>query len=511
LEDLSSRSPGRHTALAVFATLLVLYSVTLARGVTFWDSGEFLAAIHSLGIPHPPGTPLFIMVANVWAKIVAPLMGFTIAVNALSAVCTAAACALLADLMRRWTRDPLAAWAAAICAGTMSTVWLNATESEVYAVSILIASIILWCGDRAVATGNSRYLLLVGYIAGLGWALHLTALLTIPAALIGVILARRRIPNIVAVVALFVLGASAVLFLIVRAQHDPAINQGNPATWTALWQMLQRHQYEVAPLWPRRAPLWLQLGNVIEYADWQLAFGFAPVPWASWRRTPITVLFVVAALYGAVMHRRVHRPSWRVLLGLFVTTTLGVAIYLNLRMGPSFGYGFVANDALREARERDYFFTLGFVCWGLWAGYGLVTAARKIDPRLAFAGAVLSSTAVVGNWRVIHTERVDEQRRAEQESIARIQSIPQNGVYLARGDNDTYPLWYLQEVQRMRRDVTVIVVPLLGASWYRAEVMRRHDLITDSAATHWQGTARTVDVLRARAVEQGRSVVDGRY
>ena len=45
--------------------LFTIYCVTLARGMTYWDAGEFLAAIHSLGIPHPPGTPLFVLLASV--------------------------------------------------------------------------------------------------------------------------------------------------------------------------------------------------------------------------------------------------------------------------------------------------------------------------------------------------------------------------------------------------------------------------------------------------------------
>ena len=100
--------------LAVGATLLAIYLATLAPSVTLWDSGEFLSAIHSLGIPHPPGTPLYILLANVWAKIWAPLVGFAYSVNMLSAVCTAVSFAFLANLFVRWTGDRLAAFAGAL-------------------------------------------------------------------------------------------------------------------------------------------------------------------------------------------------------------------------------------------------------------------------------------------------------------------------------------------------------------------------------------------------------------
>jgi len=80
---------------------LIIYIATLAPGVTLWDSGEFLASIHSLGIPHPPGTPLYVIVAKVWTMIWAPVVGFAYSVNLLSAVCTALGCAILADLLTR--------------------------------------------------------------------------------------------------------------------------------------------------------------------------------------------------------------------------------------------------------------------------------------------------------------------------------------------------------------------------------------------------------------------------
>jgi hypothetical protein len=51
----------------VAVVLLFVYAATLAPGVTLWDSGEFNAALASLGIPHPPGTPLYVVLGHVWA------------------------------------------------------------------------------------------------------------------------------------------------------------------------------------------------------------------------------------------------------------------------------------------------------------------------------------------------------------------------------------------------------------------------------------------------------------
>lgn len=94
----------RLVALIVFCALFGIYLATLAPDITLWDSGEFNAAIASLGIPHPPGTPLYVLLARVWSAALA-MVPQAMAVNALSSLATAAGCALLARAMARWTES----------------------------------------------------------------------------------------------------------------------------------------------------------------------------------------------------------------------------------------------------------------------------------------------------------------------------------------------------------------------------------------------------------------------
>jgi len=508
-------APSWTAAAAATCILFTVYAFTLARGVTPWDAGEFLTAIHSLGIPHEPGTPHFVLVARVWSMLVGAFTGFTIAVNALSAVCTAIGCGILARLLQQWTRDPIAACAAMVCAGATSTLWLNATETEVYACAFLCACLVLWIGDAAGRADEShawRWLVLLAYVAGYGWALHLTALLTMPAALYAAWPALRRrsswrlIAVSLAVIAV-VVGASGILFMWIRAQHDPLLNQGNPTTWTTLWDAVQRRTYAVPALIPRRAPFWLQLGNVIEYADWQFALGFSDHPGPVWSRTPITMLFVVLGVLGSLAHRRADVRSWRIVLILLVTTSLGVATYTNLRAGPTFGYGILPDTALREARERDYFFTWAFVCWGMWSGYGAIAFARTKGRFAITVASVIAGFPIVGNAAAIWRERHDEQRATAERSHALLHDAPPNAVFLAAGDNDTYPLWYWQEVHSYRRDVTVIPVPMMGALWYRSELKRRYALLDTAEITALYDANVLMSAIARRASAQGRPVV----
>jgi Protein of unknown function (DUF2723). len=122
---------NRRAAWLAGAALLAVYVATLAPSVTFWDAGEFIAAAHSLGIPHPPGTPLFVVMLNAWARLLW-FLPFATATNLLSAVCAATAGGLTAWWIGRSMKLSWAGVAAAITAGAMSSVWLNATETEVY-------------------------------------------------------------------------------------------------------------------------------------------------------------------------------------------------------------------------------------------------------------------------------------------------------------------------------------------------------------------------------------------
>ena len=494
--------------VAVAAGLLVAYVATLAPGVTYWDSGEFLAAIRTLGIPHPPGTPLYILAGNVWSRLFGPLFGFAYSVNLLSAVSTAMACGIFASLMARWTREPLAAVAGGLLAGLMSSVWLNANETEVYAPSLLMSALLMYSAHRADESREARWLVLLGYLFGLAWSLQLSALVAAPAALL---LAfqnwrGRRVP-VPAMVITAGIGASAVLFMLVRARHDPGINQGNPATWQAFADVITRKQYQPVSILPRQAPWYIQVGNVFEYSDWQFALGLHPDAPPSWLRTPVTIIYAVLGVIGSVWHRRAHRQSWRVLLLLFICGTLGVIAYLNMKASPSYGEGFLPPNAKHEARERDYFFALGFLCWGLWAGAGTVRAFSRAGPRLRYAGLFVAAAPFLLNFTATDRAHGQEAGAARDSAMRILAGAPKNAVVFAYGDNDTYPVWYMQNVEDVRRDVTTITIPLLGASWYRAELARRHGLLDRDRIEHWRGYAETLKAICTNAKDRGRPVI----
>jgi hypothetical protein len=484
------------SAVIAFAALFVLYTATAAPDLTFWDAPELVTAVRRFGIPHPPGTPLYVTVARV-VHFLFDAAGPARAVTMVSVTAGALAAGVTAWLVARWTGQLVPAVCAALMSGTMFSVWRNATEAEVYALSLLLSLVLLGIAEQAraaVAAGQSptRWLTLGAYAGALAVPLHLSALVVAPAA---VALAwpaiahewrtrtvgRRGLLGTLCV-GLALLGLTALVILPLRAQWDPALNEGGATTLTAWFDVMRRAQYAVAPLWPRRAPLWLQLGNVFEWADWQVARAFGPEPMPTVLRTGCSLVAAVLSVIGFSAARRNDRTVGTTLLVTLVCGTVGVALWLNLLAGPSYGAGVLPADALHEARERDYFFVLGWWAWGVLSVLGVWAIVRRFSvhqsPRARARLSMMVTLAVAAAPIVLNYRAVDRTREPEA-SLPRIFALelldatPPNGVLLLAGDIDGFPVWYLQMVEQRRLDVTPIIVPLLRAEWYRAELAER--------------------------------------
>jgi hypothetical protein len=500
-----SAAPPFGPALIAAGAAFLLYVLTLAPTTAFWDTSEYIATAHILGIPHPPGNPLFVFVGKVWSLLLAPT-GLSVAVrmNLLAATTSAAATGFFYLIAHRvlmgFGSAPrfarVGAAASALLGATAFTVWNQSNVNEkVYTLSVLVIAAVSWLGvrwyDRRAEPGSERYLLWAIFLLALGSTNHLMSVLPAPALAVLVAMGgagRLLKPAFLGrALLLCVLGLSFNFVLPIRASLDPVVNEGDPsceslagaaaAIYThgragcpALSATLTREQYQTPPMYERNAPFGAQIATYMQYFEWQWSRGLDPSEVPSSRRLPFTLLFLALGGLGLLTAWRSDRALFSYLAVLAGTLTVGLVVYLNFKHGYSLHAEL--DQAQREVRERDYFFVAGFLLWGMLAGLGLAwtwdTLARALgggERRYAVASPVLviAFIPLVLNWS--WASRAGDWA-ARDWAYDLLMSVEPYAVLFTNGDNDTFPLWYVQEVEGIREDVTVVVGQYLYTTWY---------------------------------------------
>ncbi|MBR4808673.1 MAG: DUF2723 domain-containing protein, partial [Bacteroidales bacterium] len=187
----------RIAALVAFAVSAVTYLLTIEPSASFWDCGEFIASSYKLEVGHPPGNPVFQLIARFFTMF-GDNMHAAILVNAMSAICSALTIMLLyltiVWFTRRIVKTDTAGGAVAVIGSGLvgalvycfsDTFWFSAVEGEVYAMSSLFTALVFWAMtmwyDRADKPRANRWIVLIAFLMGLSIGVHLLNLLAIPA------------------------------------------------------------------------------------------------------------------------------------------------------------------------------------------------------------------------------------------------------------------------------------------------------------------------------------------
>ena len=567
----------------VFLFTLTVYFLTVAPTVAFWDCGEFITTSYILGVPHPPGAPLYTLLGRIFSMLA--FLGDEIAlrVNFLSVASGAVTVVLIylcvVRLLAQWLdrEDPTqriaivtGAVVSALSVAFSTSFWDNASEAEVYGLSMTITLLAYWLAlrwdDSHKSLASDRMLILIAYLFGLGAGVHLQVLLTIPGILIlvftdlmedneaphqmwvaaglivfpliaifaptfvtalvaaGLIIALMSLrpewqaplfwlaittlgvvgplavgasidsvmPLALMLIAFVVayarwpemrrtlspfwilalitagLGFSTYFALSVRSGLNPLIDMNNPESWENFKAFLGRQQYGTHSSWPRRGEFWsYQLNIHIKYFLEQFPFydSFA----ATFRRAVpagqitehVKVFSIIPILFGAggmVYHWRNDWRRFSSVLSMFTLMGLGLVLYLNM---PD-----------PEPREREYIFVGAYTFFGIWMGIGaawlIVSLAESATTRaVVFGSALLALLLPAG---ILHNNLFSHDRRGDKIPYDYAHNILQtcapNAVLFTNGDNDTYPLWFLQHVEGVRTDVRLVNLSLIKTAWY---------------------------------------------
>lgn len=319
---------------------------------------------------------------------------------------------------------------------------------------------------------------------------------------------------------MIIIGYSSYSLVIIRSQANPAIDQNDPSTVEAFVSYLNRDQYGESPLlsgntfnnrtgaidrdnetlFPRRhsnQPHHLDYYSQFD-SDWQFFWNYqvnhmylryfnwnfigreADIQDTGWysgfsetrhsnnpANSGYFYIPFLLGLFGLIYH---FRNDWRRATGvtaLFFLTGLAIIFYLN--------------QTPAEPRERDYAYVGSFFAYAIWVGLG-VTGILELIKEFTRSKAVTYSSvgllflAVPGLMAVENWPSHDRSENYVPRDYAYnlLMSVEQNAILFTNGDNDTFPLWYLQEVEGIRTDVRVVNLSLLNTEWYIKQLRDRH-------------------------------------
>jgi hypothetical protein len=575
-------------SLGAFA--LIIYLMTTAPNVTFWDNGEFIAVGYILGVGHPPGSPVYTLITRLFSLL--PFPNVARAVNFESILAGALAISFLyfaiAKMAKRWEgvvrsfNDGLPTYVAGISACIFAafsfSFWENALEAEVYATNIFTMTftlwLVLWWSELKEVPRDRKIVYLVGYLLALGIGTHMGCLLWAPAYLVFIIFFERSflgtillaipfalgfsllskgivvgafglllllwlpvtifyaVPRLwpelpkpkrkqkrqkaqhpatmptpflvtlaaiqlvvlfatasnhggagagwfigyalasVGSLALFVrflrtghiehpeiparvvlgvivlggLALSVHAYLLIRARLSPAINESDPRTWKLVLDVMRRKQYEPMRFFPRRTPFPNQFR----------------ILW-SYYKPQFTVWPLILAAWGAIAHARKDRRTFAMMATAFFLSSIGLLFYMNI------------SD--HEVRSREYFWVPSYVGLAIWMGIGsaaIIEWAKQlgITWRRVLAGVLVlvSFTPFIHHY---HELNRSQNWVAYYYGMNLLNYLEEDSILITNGDNDTFPLWYLQQVEGVRPDVDILNLSLVQINWYIKQLKDR--------------------------------------
>ncbi len=456
---------------------LVAYLVTLspsiswAQGVS--DSGELAAAAYVLGVAHPTGYPLYMMLG--WAFSHLPLGEPAHALNLFSALCGAVAAGMVTSLTQlmavsdsRSQRLPLVAFCGAVAGGLIFAVepafWLQATNTETRTLAAVLVGAVLLVLLRFLGMQSPTYLLAAWTIEGVALADHLLSLAMMPALAVAIAMYRPQLlpaytksrravsrTRLTLWASLALLpGLALYVYLPWRASASPALDWGDPRTPLRFWWMVTGTQYHsmmgvvptevVGALAARAQLLAVDMGPLVLLAG---ACGFTLL---CWRNSRAAALLGLTALTG------------------FVQSSF---------------YGADAAPDYLIPCEMVIAACAGYLGFAILTTYSRQQAARSVRSALVRFTVVLFTLAVILSgltWELAHQRAAAAQagsRAARDYGLATLRSMPRHAVIFAVGDDQTFSLWYAQWALGIRTDVAVVNIDLLDWQWY-ADVVHAH-------------------------------------
>ena len=324
---------------------------------------------------------------------------------------------------------------------------------------------------------------------------------------------KRLRPKYVGLMLGLVFLAGTVQFIMfIRAHHAPVINEADPSNWRDFVSVLKREQYDPMKLFPRKTQFLTEdnwrmnqnprFGLLVAYFE-QVKFYLRYFFW-QWGNERFFDIFLhigwqalfglippLLGLWGMWHQFRKEKRSFVLIFVAFLVASVGLITYLNLKYSPSDPRRGDPNQGklgYLEVRERDYFYAFSFVFYTIFVGVGAYAFLRTVIDRLRFKrlpAYAVSGVLLAFGFVPMLLNYPDVTRRGNwipaEYGYNMLVSCPgEHAVIFTNGDNDTFPLWFMQIVPsriaaynpNFGKNVRVGILSLLNTSWYCKQLKR---------------------------------------
>ncbi len=476
------------TVLFTAIIAVVAYWQTCFRTITWWENSEYATAAITLGITHPPGSLLLTLLGWIITRLplgISEIFSLNLFAGVIAAITSGLVCLLAVNLIRSieiskeltWRKHSLLVAVAGAALGSLTfafgeTLWLYAVKFTPYVLTTLFTALILWAmwswWQRAERQDAFRWLLLTAFLFGLDFSVHRTNMLLLPGLFFWILLRRPRtfiqIKSWLSGVVGCATGLAVHLLLIPMAARDPYLNANNPSNWSRFWEYISLKQLGggfLINLFPRKADFWNE--QVMDYVDAFTANFFA----IDGRLGYLGILPAILGLTGFILLWYRNRRLAGGFTLLFLLTSALTIFYFN-----------IPADFFRSLHRH---YLPCFVIFSVWIACGagsliLYAWNERGAPRLVLAGMVALLVIATPIRQLIYNyDKCDASDKYFTYDFATgvINSLPADAILFVGGDNDTFPLWYLQAVEGIRPDVTILNLSLLNTTWYIQQQISR--------------------------------------
>jgi hypothetical protein len=409
----------------------LVYVAGACRTVYVGDSGDLLTAIAVMGIPHPSGYPLYVLLGKLWS-IAFGFLPVPWSLSLFSAACAAAACAVLYMASRGSGVGRASSVGAAWLLAFSPSFWAEANIQRVYALNALFVALAFLFALRWHRGRRDRDLVLAAFVSGLGASNHLEMGVVGLAIGLFAVAARpailRRLRLLAACAAAELAGLLPYLYLPLRARAHPLLEWGHPVGWQGFAEVVLRKDF-----WDRA---WLE--GPADLAPILADYGRSLITESAWAGAVLAALAVIAVIS--------RRRRWPVLLPLLV-------------MGAN-----LAVMALHGSRSDIFlwhrYYIPSYLALGLLIAWGWQTVSERLHPRLVLLAFLPPLALLVSGWRAHDRSRY---RIAEDYSRTLLATLPPGTQIIASDDNILFVLMYLSLAEGLRPDVNVILEGIGGA------------------------------------------------